>query len=52
MPNLTIPASIKEKQKRYPKAIYVRDYKKVLVNARKKVEDSNNVLAFNKNGKL
>ena len=52
MPNFLISSSLEEKQKKYPKTIYVRDYKKVLVNAWKIADDSSNVLAFDKKGKL
>ena len=40
------------KQKDYPRTIYVRDYKKTLVQAWKIADDSSNVLAFDKKGKL
>jgi len=52
MPNYLISSSLEEKQKKYPKTIYVRDYKKVLVNAWKIADDSSNVLAFDKKGNL
>jgi len=52
MPNFAISSSIKDKQKHYPKTTYVRDYKKTLVNAWKIADDSSNILAFDKNGKL
>jgi hypothetical protein len=52
LPNFAISSSLKEKQKRYPRTTYVRDYKKVLVNAWKIADDSSNVLAFDKQGKL
>ena len=52
LPNFAISSALKDKQKRYPKTIYVRDYKKVLVNAWKIADDSSNVLAFDKNGRL
>jgi YtfJ family uncharacterized protein len=52
LPNFAISSSLKDKQKRYPSTIYVRDYKKVLVNAWKIADDSNDVLAFDKQGRL
>ena len=52
LPNFTISSSLNDKQKRYPRTIYVRDDKKVLVNAWKIADDSSNVLAFDKQGKL
>ena len=52
LPNFAISSALKDKQKRYPKTIYVRDYKRVLVSAWKIADDSSNVLAFDKKGKL
>ena len=52
LPNFIISSGLKDKQKRYPTTIYVRDYKKVLVNAWKIADDSSNVLAFDKQGRL
>lgn len=52
LPNFAISSALKDKQKRYPKTIYVRDYKKVLVNEWKISDDSSNVLAFDKKGSL
>jgi len=52
LPNFAISSALKDKQKRYPRTIYVRDYKKVMVNAWKIADDSSNVLAFDKEGKL
>jgi YtfJ family uncharacterized protein len=52
LPNFAISSAIKDKQKRYPKTIYVRDYERVLVSAWKIADDSSNVLAFDKKGKL
>jgi uncharacterized protein len=52
MPNFAISMSIEEKQKRYPRTIYVRDYRKVLVEVWKIADDSSDVLAFDKQGKL
>ena len=52
LPNFAISSALKDKQKRYPKTIYVRDYKKVLVKAWKIADDSSNVFAFDKIGKL
>lgn len=51
MPNFLISASLKEKQKKYPRTLYVRDYKKVLVHEWEIADDSSNVLAFDKEGK-
>jgi YtfJ family uncharacterized protein len=52
MPNFAISSALKDKQKRYPKTIYVRDYKKVLVKAWQIADDSSDVLAFDKKGVL
>ena len=52
LPNFAISSGLKDKQKRYPRTIYVRDYKKVLVNAWKIADDSSNVLVFDKTGRL
>jgi YtfJ family uncharacterized protein len=52
LPNFSISSSLKAKQKRYPNTIYVRDYKKVMVNAWKIADDSSDVLAFDKKGRL
>lgn len=52
LPNFAINSSLEEKQKRYPKTLYVRDNKKILVQAWKIADDSSNVLAFDKKGKL
>jgi uncharacterized protein len=52
LPNVAINSALKEKQERYPKTIYVRDYKKVVVHAWKIADDSSNVLAFDKKGAL
>jgi predicted transcriptional regulator len=52
LPNFAISMSVEEKQKRYPRTVYVRDYKKVLVNAWKIADDSSDILAFDKQGRL
>jgi YtfJ family uncharacterized protein len=52
LPNFAISSSLKEKQERYPRTIYVKDYKKVIVNAWKIADDSSDVLAFDKKGRL
>jgi YtfJ family uncharacterized protein len=52
LPNFVISSSLKDKQQRYPRTLYVRDYKKALVNAWKVADDSSNVLAFDKQGIL
>jgi len=52
LPNFAISSALKDKQKRYPRTLYVRDYKKVLVNVWKIADDSSDVLAFDKKGRL
>jgi len=52
MPNFAINAALNEKQKRYPKTIYVRDYKKVLVQEWKIADHNSDILVFDKAGKL
>jgi len=52
MPNFAISMALKEKQERYPKTTYLRDYQKVLVRTWKIADDSSDVLAFDKRGKL
>lgn len=52
MPNFLISSSLKEKQEKYPRTIYVRDYKKVLVKAWVLSDDSSDILAFDKQGKV
>jgi YtfJ family uncharacterized protein len=52
MPNFAISSSLKEKQEKYPRTLYVRDYKKVLVQEWKLADDSSDILAFDKSGKL
>ena len=42
----------KEKQKKYPDTIYVRDYKKVLVKEWNIGDDNSDVLLFDKEGRL
>ena len=51
MPNFLISASLKEKQEKYPRTLYLRDYKKALVTEWSLADDSSNVLAFDKDGK-
>jgi YtfJ family uncharacterized protein len=52
MPNIAISSALKAKQKRYPDTIYVRDYKKVLVEKWGISDHNSDVLAFDKQGRL
>ena len=50
LPNFVINSFLKEKQERYPRTIYVRDYNKVLVHAWGIADHSSNVMVFDKKG--
>ena len=52
LPNFAIASSLEEKQKKYPNTLYVKDFKKVLVNQWQLKDDSSNVLLFDNDGSL
>ncbi len=52
LPNFAISSALEEKQKKYPTAIYVKDYDKILVKEWNLADDNSDVLAFDKSGKL
>jgi YtfJ family uncharacterized protein len=52
LPNFMISSSLEEKQKRYPRTLYVRDLRKALVRTWKIADDNSDVLAFDKEGRL
>jgi len=52
LPNIAVSFGLKVKQKCYPDTIYVRDYKKTLVEKWGISDHNNNVLAFDKGGRL
>lgn len=52
LPNFAISSSLQEKQKKYTNTIYVRDYKKHLVNSWGLTDNSSDVLVFDKDGGL
>lgn len=52
LPNFIISSSLEEKQKKYPTTLYLRDYKKVFVNEWGIADDTSDVLAFDKQGRL
>jgi len=52
LPNFAIASDLEKKQQQYPTTIYVRDLKKVLVKTWGIADDSSDVLAFDKQGKL
>jgi predicted transcriptional regulator len=51
-PNMIIEALLKRKQKKFPRAVYVKDKKKVLVEKWGLTDDSYDVLIFDRKGKL
>ncbi len=52
LPNFAIDGKLKAKQKDYPDTIYVRDIHKLLVKEWKLADDNNDVIAFDKDGKV
>ena len=52
LPNVILEAKLKEKQKKFPDTIYVKDKKKVLLKAWKLADDNSDILIFDKKGKL
>jgi predicted transcriptional regulator len=52
LPNFAISSALKKKQKIYARTIYVRDYKKVLVDKWGLADNNSDVLAFDKAGNL
>lgn len=51
-PNFMIESKLKASQKEFPRTKYVKDKEKVLVTQWKLQDDSNNVVAFDKNGTI
>ena len=52
MPNALIESKLKEKQKQFPQTVYVKDKKSVLVKKWHLADDNNDILIFDKKGKL
>jgi len=52
LPNVILEAKLKEKQKKFPDTLYVKDKKKVLVEKWKLADDNSDILIFDKKGKL
>ena len=52
LPNIVLEAKLKEKQKKFPHTIYVKDKKKILVKEWNLADDNSDVLIFDKKGKL
>lgn len=52
MPNALLESRLQEKQEKFPRTLYVKDKKKVLVKEWGLADDDYNVLIFDKQGKL
>lgn len=52
LPNFAITSSLKEKQAKYPEAIYIKDLNKTVVKKWNLKDDDSNILLFNKKGEL
>ena len=52
MPNVALDALLKSKQKEFPRTLYVKDKKSVLVKKWGLADDNSDILLFNKEGKL
>jgi hypothetical protein len=52
LPNFAIAASLKEKQKKFPTTLYLKDFKKTLVSKWNLLDDSSNIIVFDKNGRV
>lgn len=52
LPNFAISSSLKKKQEQYPDTLYLKDLKKVFVKKWKLLDDSSNILIFDKDGKV
>jgi hypothetical protein len=52
LPNVVLESKLKDKQKKFPNTIYIKDKSKVLVKEWDLQDDSSNVLIFNKDGEL
>jgi len=52
LPNVILESKLKEKQKKFPHTIYVKDKKKVLVKQWSLADDNSDILIFDKKGKL
>ncbi|MGB5505093.1 MAG: YtfJ family protein [Sulfurovum sp.] len=52
LPNVFIESKLKEKQKKFPHTIYVKDKKKVLVKQWNLEDDNSDILIFDQEGKL
>jgi len=52
LPNIILEAKLKEKQKKFPDTVYVKDKKKILVKEWNLADDNSDILIFNQKGKL
>lgn len=52
LPNIVLESKLKEKQKKFPHTVYVKDKQKVLVKQWDLADDNSDILIFDKNGKL
>jgi YtfJ family uncharacterized protein len=52
LPNIVIEAKLKNKQKKFPNTVYVKDKKKILVKEWNLADDNSDILIFDKKGKL
>ena len=52
LPNIVIEAKLKDKQKKFPDTLYVKDKKKILVKEWNLADDNSDILIFNQKGKL
>ena len=52
LPNVFVESKLKEKQKKFPHTIYVKDKKKVLVKQWDLADDNSDILIFDQKGKL
>jgi predicted transcriptional regulator len=52
LPNIILERALKEKQEKYPRTLYVKDKKKVLVNAWQLEDDASVVLVFDRKGRV
>lgn len=52
MPNFILNEALKQKQKKYSDTIYIKDFTKKLVKEWSLPDDENNVLIFDRSGKL
>lgn len=52
LPNFAIATSLKQKQKKFPTTLYLKDFKKVLVKEWGLKDDSSNIVIFDKSGQV